>query len=94
MTPKTPGPRIDPESVAAKDILEARLGSLLEAYPMVDYVWLWEDEGMSWASQKAERAAFRHALQAGVRFPEAPRAREAHGDFRLGRSGAALRVFS
>ena len=50
---KTPGPRIDPESVTAKDILEARLASLLEAYPMVDYVWLWEDEGMSWASQKA-----------------------------------------
>jgi hypothetical protein len=49
---KTPGPRIDPESVAAKDILEARLARLLEAYPTVDYVWLWEDEGMSWASQK------------------------------------------
>jgi hypothetical protein len=49
---KIPGPRIDPESVAAKDILEARLGRLLEAYPTVDYVWLWEDEGMSWASQK------------------------------------------
>jgi hypothetical protein len=50
--PKIPGPRIDPESVAAKDILEARLGRLLEAYPTLDYVWLWEDEGMSWASQK------------------------------------------
>jgi hypothetical protein len=50
--PKAPGPRIDPESVAAKDILEARLARLLEAYPTVDYVWLWEDEGMSWASQK------------------------------------------
>jgi hypothetical protein len=48
---KIPGPRIDPESVAAKDILEARLGRLLEAYPTLDYVWLWEDEGMSWASQ-------------------------------------------
>ncbi len=51
--PKIPGPRIDPDSVAAKDILEARLGRLLEAYPTLDYVWLWEDEGMSWASQKA-----------------------------------------
>jgi hypothetical protein len=51
--PNTRGPRFDPESVAAKDILEARLANLLEAYPMVDYVWLWEDEGMSWASQKA-----------------------------------------
>jgi hypothetical protein len=52
--PKNPGPRIDPESVAAKDILETRLGCLLEAYPMVDYVWLWEDEGMSWASQSGK----------------------------------------
>jgi hypothetical protein len=51
--PKIPQPRIDPESVAARDILEARLGRLLEAYPTVDYVWLWEDEGMSWASQQA-----------------------------------------
>ena len=42
---KIPGPRIDPESVAAKDILEARLGQLLEAYPSVDYVWLWETRG-------------------------------------------------
>jgi hypothetical protein len=50
--PKLPGPRIDPESVAARDILEARLGNLLEAYPTVDYVWLWEDEAMNWASQK------------------------------------------
>jgi len=50
--PSGPGARLDPESVAARDILEARLGQLLEAYPTVDYVWLWEDEGMSWASQK------------------------------------------
>jgi hypothetical protein len=53
-TSKVPGPRIDPESVAAKDILETRLGNLLEAYPAVDYVWLWEDEGMNWASQKGK----------------------------------------
>jgi hypothetical protein len=50
---QAPGPRLDPESVAARDILEARLGALLEAYPTVDYVWLWEDEAMSWASQKS-----------------------------------------
>lgn len=50
--PKLPGPRVDPESVAARDILETRLGNLLEAYPTVDYVWLWEDEAMNWASQK------------------------------------------
>lgn len=50
--PKLPGPRLDPESVAARDVLEARLARLLEAYPTVDYMWLWEDEEMSWASQK------------------------------------------
>jgi hypothetical protein len=50
--PKLPGPRLDPESVAARDILESRLGRLLETYPTVDYVWLWEDEQMNWASQK------------------------------------------
>lgn len=50
--PKVPGPRIDPESVAARDMLEARLGRLLEVYPTVSYVWLWEDEQMNWASQK------------------------------------------
>jgi len=50
--PDAAGPRIDPESVAARDILEGRLASLLEAYPGVDYVWLWEDEQMNWASQK------------------------------------------
>jgi hypothetical protein len=49
---KPPNPRIDPASVAARDILETRLGRLLETYPTVDYVWLWEDEGMSWESQK------------------------------------------
>lgn len=47
-----PSGRIDPDSVAAKDILECRLAQLLEAYPSVKYVWLWEDEGMSWDSQK------------------------------------------
>jgi len=51
--PKLPGPRLDPDSVAARDILESRLANLLETYPTVDYVWLWEDEEMSWASQKS-----------------------------------------
>ncbi len=52
--PNIPGPRIDPDSVAARDILEARLSRLLETYPTIDYVWLWEDEGMNWASQKSD----------------------------------------
>jgi hypothetical protein len=46
------GPRFDIESVTARDLLEARLGQLLEAYPEVDYLWLWEDEGMNWESRK------------------------------------------
>ena len=53
VTKDSPGARLDPESVAARDILETRLARLLEAYPTVDYVWLWEDEDMSWASQKS-----------------------------------------
>ena len=45
------GVRFDLDSVAARDMLETRLGQLLEAYPDVDYVWLWEDEHMNWASR-------------------------------------------
>ena len=47
------GPRFDIESVTARDLLETRLGQLLEAYPEVEYVWLWEDEQMNWESRKA-----------------------------------------
>jgi hypothetical protein len=52
--PNIPGPRLDQDSVIACDILEARLGRLLEAYPAIDYVWLWEGEGLNWASQKTQ----------------------------------------
>ena len=31
---------------------ETRLAQLLEAYPSVHYVYLWEDEFMNWASQR------------------------------------------
>jgi hypothetical protein len=47
------GPRFDIESVAARKLLETRLAQLLEAYPEVDHVWLWEDEGMNWESRKS-----------------------------------------
>jgi len=46
------GARFDVESVTARKMLEARLGQLLEAYPDVDHVWLWEDEQMNWDSRK------------------------------------------
>jgi len=42
----------DIESITARDLLEARLGQLLEAYPEVEDVWLWEDEAASWAAQR------------------------------------------
>jgi len=40
------------ESRTAHALLERRLGDLLERYPMVDYVWLWEDENANWESRK------------------------------------------
>ncbi|MFZ1771475.1 MAG: hypothetical protein WAU00_19860, partial [Caldilinea sp.] len=43
--------RIDPDSRAARYILETRLAQLLEAYPSVHHVYLWEDEMVNWASQ-------------------------------------------
>lgn len=46
------GARFDIESVTARKMLEARLGELLEAYPDVSYVWLWEDEQMNWESRR------------------------------------------
>ena len=39
------------ESNTARDLLERRLGDLLERYPMVDYVWLWQDENANWESR-------------------------------------------
>jgi hypothetical protein len=49
---KSNGARFDIESVTARKMLEARLGQLLEAYPNLDHVWLWEDENMNWESRK------------------------------------------
>ena len=40
------------ESRTARDLLERRLADLLERYPMVDYVWLWQDEGANWESRE------------------------------------------
>jgi len=47
-----PGERFQMESYTSRKLLEARLAQLLEAYPEVDYVWLWEDEAMNWASRR------------------------------------------
>ena len=40
------------ESTTARDLLERRLADLLERYPMVDYVWLWQDEDANWRSRE------------------------------------------
>jgi len=40
-----------PESRTAKRLLERRLADLLERYPGVDHVWLWEDETSNWQSR-------------------------------------------
>ncbi|MGH9616528.1 MAG: hypothetical protein ACRD28_07270, partial [Acidobacteriaceae bacterium] len=40
------------ESTTACDLLERRLADLLERYPMVDYVWLWQDENANWESRE------------------------------------------
>ena len=39
------------ESQTAHDLLDRRLGDVLERYPMVDHVWLWQDEGANWDSR-------------------------------------------
>ena len=39
------------ESNTARDLLERRLADLLERYPSVDYVWLWQDETANWQSR-------------------------------------------
>ena len=46
------GPKFNIESVTAKKLLEGRLGQMLEAYPELDHIWLWEDENMNWESRK------------------------------------------
>ena len=40
------------ESNTAHDLLERRLADLLERYPTVDYVWLWQDENANWESRE------------------------------------------
>lgn len=44
--------RVNPASRNARYILESRLAQLLEAYPSVDHVYLWEDEFTNWQSQR------------------------------------------
>jgi hypothetical protein len=42
------------ESPVGRDLLERRLADLLERYPAVDDVWLWQDEDANWDSRKKQ----------------------------------------
>jgi hypothetical protein len=44
------------ESRIGRDLLEQRLADLLERYPMIDDVWLWQDEDSNWDSRKKDVA--------------------------------------
>ena len=53
------------ESRTGRDLLERRLADLLERYPMVDDVWLWQDEDANWKSRSQEYPTVRHPLSPG-----------------------------
>jgi len=57
---------------------------------MVDYVWLWEDEGMGAASQKGNVPLSVTPSKQAYKFPEAPCPGETLGNFRLGARSSAL----
>jgi len=61
------------ESNTARDLLERRLADLLERYPMVDDVWLWQDDGRELGQPRQERTAVDCAVCAGPRLFEAAR---------------------
>ncbi|MGH2533621.1 MAG: hypothetical protein ACRDJW_15085 [Thermomicrobiales bacterium] len=43
---------LDTQSAAAQEILRLRLDDLLQTYPMVDAIWLWQNEDAAWTSRK------------------------------------------
>ncbi|HEY7036545.1 MAG TPA: hypothetical protein VH482_34775 [Thermomicrobiales bacterium] len=47
-TPLGSDDALDLDSVAAREILHLRLDDLLATYPMVDAVWLWQNEDAAW----------------------------------------------
>lgn len=42
---------LDLTSVVAQDILKVRLDDLLDTYPQVDAIWLWQNEDAAWTTQ-------------------------------------------
>lgn len=49
---------LDLTTVVAKDILRLRLDDLLETYPMVDAIWLWQNEDAAWTTQHSTAETF------------------------------------
>ena len=47
--------REDPTNADVQSRLYARLAALVHAYPMLDYVWLWQSEGLGGGSDPAHR---------------------------------------
>ena len=45
----------DPTNADVQERLHARLQALVRAYPMLDYVWLWQSEGLGFGSDPALR---------------------------------------
>lgn len=43
---------LDLRSEAAREILRRRLDDLLDTYPMVDAVWLWQNEDAAWTARR------------------------------------------
>lgn len=45
---------LDPRSAAAREILRLRLDDLLDTYPMVDAIWLWQNEDAAWTIRRRD----------------------------------------
>ena len=80
------------ESSTAHDLLERRLGDLLERYPMVDHVWLWQDEDANWDSRSKDVPLSITPFAQAHDFLKRHAPEQAAGTRRMGRSDAAFRV--
>ena len=47
----------DPTSTEAQERFRARLEAMVRTYPMLDYVWLWQSEGLGSGSEPAPRGS-------------------------------------
>ena len=50
--------KLNQRSNAAKDIMKARLEDIVNTYPEIDYIWLWENEGSAWMCHGAQEVTF------------------------------------